>query len=81
MYFDYTYIQIYTYTRTDYIFLLCVKVCKKTNIPPNIYPHNTLHNNLGYIAQSYTLLYILIMRLKLKIGYLFAWYFFSAKIS
>ena len=81
MYFDYTYIQIYTYTRSDYIFLLCVKVCKKTNIPPNIYPHNTLHNNLGYIAQSYTLLYILIMRLKLKIGYLFAWYFFSAIIS
>ena len=53
-----------------------LKVCKKTNIPPNIYPHNTLN-----IAQSCTLLYILTMPLKLKIVYLFAWYFFSAKTS
>ena len=24
-----------------------LKMCKKTNIWLNIYPHNTLHNNLG----------------------------------
>ena len=36
-------------------------------------------DNLRYIAQSYTLLYILIIQLKLKIVYLFAWYFFRVK--
>ena len=36
-----------------------LKVCKKTN-------------NLMYIAQSYTLLYTLIIRLRLKNVYLFA---------
>ena len=34
-----------------------------------------------YITQSYTLLYILIMWLKLKIVYLLAWYVFSVKNS
>ena len=31
-----------------HIFSFVLKVCKKTNIQLNIYPHNTLHNNLGY---------------------------------
>ena len=44
-----------------------LKMCKKANILLNIYPHNTLHSNLRYIAQSYALLYILIMRLRLVI--------------
>ena len=36
----------------------------KRLIPLNIYPHYTLHNNLRYIAQSYTLLYKLINAIK-----------------
>ena len=40
-------------------FYYMLKVCKNTN-------------NLGYIAQLYTLLYILIIRLRLKNVYLFA---------
>ena len=36
-------------------------------------------NNLMYIAYLYILLYIFIMQLKLKIVYLFAWYFFRVK--
>ena len=36
-------------------------------------------NNSRYIAQSYTLLYIVIIRLRLKNVYLFAWYFFRVK--
>ena len=36
-------------------------------------------NNLGYIAQLYTLLYTLIIGLRLKNVYLFAWYFFRVK--
>ena len=48
------------------IYFYCIlKVCKKTSIPLNIYPHNTLHNNLRYIAQLYTLLYILINAIKI----------------
>ena len=44
-----------------HIYFYCMrKVCKKTNILLNIYTHN----NLRYIAQSYTLLYTLIMRLR-----------------
>ena len=48
------------------IYFYCIlKVCKKTlNIPLNIYPHNTVHNNLRYIARLYTLLYILINAIK-----------------
>ena len=41
-------------------FYCMLKVCKKTNIPLNIYTHN----NLRYIVQSYTLLYTLIMQLR-----------------
>ena len=41
------------------------KVCKKSNIPLNIYPHNTPHSNLRYIAQLYTLSYILIDAIKI----------------
>ena len=55
-----------------YIFTVCLK-CTKRLI--NIY----LHNNWAYIAQSYTLLYMLIMRLRLKNVHLLAWYFFSVK--
>ena len=54
-------------------FYWILKVRKKTNI--------YLHNNWGYIAQWYTLLYILIMRLRLKNVYLFAWYLFRVKSS
>ena len=36
-------------------------------------------NNLRYIAQLYALLYILIIRLRLKNVCLFAWYFFRVK--
>ena len=54
-----------------YIFTVCLK-CAKRLI--GIY----LHNNWGYIAQSYTL-YILIILLRLKNLYLLAWYFFSVK--
>ena len=48
-----------------YILALCLKRAKRLI---NIY----FHNNLRYIGQSYTLLYILIMQLKLRIVYLFA---------
>ena len=49
------------------IYFYCMlKVRKKTN-------------NLMYIAYLYILLYIFIMQLKLKIVYLFAWYFFRVK--
>ena len=41
------------------IYFYCMlKVCKKTDIQQNIYLHNTLHNNLGYIAQLYIHYYI-----------------------
>ena len=33
----------------DIYFYCMLNVCKKTNIPLNIYPHNTLRNNLEYI--------------------------------
>ena len=36
-------------------------------------------NNLRYIAQLYAWLYILIIGLRLKNVYLFAWYFFRVK--
>ena len=39
-----------------YIFTVYLKCAKNNSIPLNIYPHNTLHNNLKYIVQSYTLL-------------------------
>ena len=48
-----------------YIFIVCLK-CAKRLI--DIY----LHNNLRHIACLYTLLYILIMQLRLKNAYLFA---------
>ena len=38
---------IYLGISGDYIFCFVLKVCKKTNIQLNIYPHNTLYNNLG----------------------------------
>ena len=41
-------------------FTVCLK-CAKRLIPLNIYPHNTLQNDLKYIAQEYTLLYTIIM--------------------
>ena len=47
-------------------FYWLLKACKKAN-------------DLRYIAQSYTLLYIPIIRLRLKNVYLFAWYFFRVK--
>ena len=55
-----------------YIFTICLKWAKRLI---NIY----LHNNWGYIAQSYTLLYIIIMRLRLKNAYLFTWYLLVIK--
>ena len=38
-------------------------------------------NDLRYITQLYAVLYILIIRLRLKNVYLLAWYFFRAKNS
>ena len=57
--FMYIYIYIYIYMVIIYLknckiviiyFYFILKVYKKTNILLKIYPHNTLHNNLRYIA-------------------------------
>ena len=41
------------------IYLYCVlKVCKKTNNPLNIYPNNTLHNNVCVVGVKISLLLV-----------------------
>ena len=51
-------IHIFRYVRSDFVFSFMLKVCKKAYIELNIYLHNALHNNLGYIYRNHIHYYI-----------------------